>query len=62
MVCDIRGWERIKNYEKSEELQNAIGETIVKLLNEYETLNYDEEQKETDAVPSTEKVVHFEWV
>lgn len=35
MVCDIRGWGRIQFMEKSEERQDAIGEVVAKLLNEY---------------------------
>lgn len=35
MVCDIRGWGRIQYMEKSEERQDAIGEKVAKLLNEY---------------------------
>lgn len=35
MVCDIRGWGRIQFMGKSEERQDAIGEKIAKLLNEY---------------------------
>lgn len=35
MVCDIRGWGRIQFMNKSEERQDAIGEVIAKLLNEF---------------------------
>ena len=35
MVCDIRGWGRIQFMEKSEARQDAIGEVIARLLNEY---------------------------
>lgn len=34
MVCDIRGWGRIQFINKCEERQDAIGETVAKLLNE----------------------------
>lgn len=37
MVCDIRGWGRIQYMNKSVERQDAIGETIAKLLNELRT-------------------------
>lgn len=35
MVCDVKGWGRIQFMEKSEERQDAIGEKIAKLLNNY---------------------------
>lgn len=35
MVCDIRGWGKIQFMGKSEERQDAIGEKIANLLNEY---------------------------
>lgn len=35
MVCDIRGWGRIQFMDKSEERQDAIGEVIARLLNEF---------------------------
>ncbi|HSP82126.1 MAG TPA: hypothetical protein VLN72_00175 [Gillisia sp.] len=35
MICDIKGWGRIQFMEKSEERQDAIGEKIAKLLNNY---------------------------
>lgn len=35
MVCDIRGWGRIQYMGKSEERQDAIGERIANLLNEF---------------------------
>ena len=36
MICDIKGWGRIQFMEKSEERQDAIGEKIANLLNNYE--------------------------
>lgn len=35
MVCDIRGWGKIQFMGQSEERQDAIGEKIANLLNNY---------------------------
>lgn len=35
MVCDIKGWGRIQYMNKSEDRQDAIGEIVAKLLNEF---------------------------
>ncbi|WP_373055877.1 hypothetical protein [Zunongwangia sp. H14] len=37
MVCDIRGWSKIQFMFKSEDRQDAIGELIAVLLNNYHT-------------------------
>lgn len=48
MVCDIRGWGKIQFMGKSEERQDAIGEKIARLLNDFgnETEPNFEELKE----------------
>ncbi|MDT0650117.1 hypothetical protein [Autumnicola edwardsiae] len=46
MVCDIRGWGKIQYMNKAEKRQDAIGELVAKLLNEYhfkENLPCDDE-------------------
>lgn len=35
MVCDIRGWGKIQFMKQPEERQDAIGELVARLLNEF---------------------------
>lgn len=35
MVCDVRGWSRIQFMSKPEDRQDAIGELIAVLLNDF---------------------------
>ena len=37
MVCDIRGWGKIQFMKQPEERQDAIGELVARLLNEFST-------------------------
>ena len=48
MVCDIKEWERIQYLKKLEQQQDAVGEKVAKLLNEFKVArnidHYDDEQ------------------
>lgn len=53
MVCDIRGWGKIQFMDKPEQRQDAIGEVVAKLLNEYhfrENLRCDDERLKEEMV------------
>lgn len=46
MVCDIRGWGKIQFMSKSEARQDAIGELIANLLNNYQDTNASKMEEE----------------
>jgi hypothetical protein len=46
MVCDIKGWGKIQFMNQSEARQDAIGELIANLLNEYQGTNASKVKEE----------------
>ena len=48
LICDIKEWERIQYINELEQQQDAIGEKVAKLLNEFKiskNVNHDDDEQ-----------------
>lgn len=60
LICDLKSWGNVELLNKPQELLEAIGEKIVKLMNESDT-NKRDVMESTDCTGWNEEVLQFEW-
>ncbi|WP_423820391.1 hypothetical protein V5739_08230 [Salinimicrobium sp. TIG7-5_MAKvit] len=60
LLCDLKSWENNELLNDPQELLEAIGEKIVKLLNESEA-NKRNNNIEVELAARKEEIMQFEW-